>query len=93
MASGGVARKGASIHMENKPAPSGALPIITLLNERWAAVQEAISAGKTLDQMKEQRIPSPWQGFSNNFLSTNVFLETLYNSLSGRPNNKFVTHN
>ncbi len=191
LASGGVAGNGGSIHMENKPAPAGALPIITfsqdvtvhlngediralhfpsghtdgdsviffpksnvvhmgddfvrygfpfidvdsggsvqgmiaalekaipelpadvkvipghgalsnlddvrefvkMLKETSAAVKKAIDQRKTLDRMKQERILSPWQRYGNDFVSTDVFLETLYNSLTGRPNNKFVTHN
>jgi hypothetical protein len=55
-------------------------------------VQKAIDEHKTLDQMKQEKILAAWQKWSNDFVSQDVFIETLYNSLTGRPG-QLVKHN
>jgi hypothetical protein len=47
----------------------------------------------TLEQMKEKKILDPWKKYAGVFVSEDVFLETLYNSLTGQKNGKFVKHN
>ncbi len=66
---------------------------VTMLKETSAAVQKAIDAGKTLDQMKQENILDPWKQYAGGFINQNAFTETLYNSLTGKPNNKFIQHN
>ena len=53
----------------------------------------AKSQGKTLDQMKQAKLLDPWKKYSGEFISEDAFLETLYNSLSGQKNGKFIKHN
>jgi cyclase len=66
---------------------------LKMLKETSAVVQQALKKGETFEQMKQTRILAPWQKFSGPFISTDLFLETLCNSLSGRKNNMFVPHN
>lgn len=54
-----------------------------MMKDTMAAVQSALAAHKTLDQMKQEKILAPWQKFSGNFVNTNAFIETLYYSLTG----------
>jgi cyclase len=63
-----------------------------MLRETSAVVQKAIDGHKTLDQMKQEKILAPWAKWSNDFVSQDVFIETLYNSLTGHPG-QFVKHN
>jgi glyoxylase-like metal-dependent hydrolase (beta-lactamase superfamily II) len=56
-------------------------------------VAKAIKDGKTLDQMKQAKLLDPWKKYSGDFISADVFIETLYNSLTGRKNGKFIKHN
>ena len=56
-------------------------------------VAKAIKAGKTLDQMKQAKLLDPWKKYSGDFISQDAFLETLYNSLTGQKNGKFIKHN
>jgi cyclase len=65
---------------------------IKMLKETSAVVQKALDAHKTLDQMKQEKILAPWAKWSNDFVSQDVFIETLYNSLTGHPG-QFVKHN
>ncbi|MGD0694872.1 MAG: MBL fold metallo-hydrolase [Terriglobia bacterium] len=66
---------------------------VKMLKETTAAVQQALDQGKGLDQMKSEKVLAPWQQFSGGFIDSDAFLETLYNSLTGRKNGKFLKHN
>jgi len=66
---------------------------VKMLKETRAAVQDALDKKMTLEQMKEKKVLDPWKKYSGDFVSTDVFLETLYNSLTGQRNGKFVKHN
>ena len=66
---------------------------VKMLKETRAAVQDALDKKMTLEQMKEKKILDPWKKFSGDFINEDVFLETLYNSLTGRMNGKFIKHN
>ena len=69
------------------------LQYVKMLQDTSAAVQAALKQGKTLDQMKQEKVLAAWQKFSGEFISTDAFLETLYNSLTGQKNGKFLKHN
>jgi len=49
--------------------------------------------GKTVDQMKQAKLLEPWKKHSGDFVNQDVFLETLYNSLTGQKNGMFIKHN
>jgi cyclase len=63
-----------------------------MLRETTAAVEAALKAHKTLDQMKREKILMPWSKFSGEFVNTNAFTETLYNSLTNTKG-EFLKHN
>jgi glyoxylase-like metal-dependent hydrolase (beta-lactamase superfamily II) len=65
---------------------------VKMLKETSAVVQSAINAHKTLDQMKQEKILAPWEKWSGNFINTDAWTETLYNSLTGNQG-KFMKHN
>ena len=65
---------------------------IKMLRETTAVVQKALDAHKTLDQMKKEKILEPWAKWSNEFVSQDIFVETIYNSLTNQPGS-FVKHN
>jgi len=64
-----------------------------MLKETRAAVSKAIQAGKTLDQMKQEKILEPWKKWSGEFITSDGFIETLYNDLSGKKTGEFIKHN
>ena len=66
---------------------------ITMLKETRAAVQKAIDAGKTLDQMKQDKVLEPWSKWSGSFISADAFLDTLHNDLTGKKDPEFKRHN
>jgi cyclase len=65
---------------------------VKMLKETSAVVQKAINKHQTLDQMKQAKILEPWKSFSGDFINSDAFIETLYNSLTGRKG-EFVKHN
>ena len=65
---------------------------VKMLKETSAAVEAALKAHKSLDQMKKEKILAPWSKFSGDFVNEDVFTETLYNSLTNTKG-EFVKHN
>jgi cyclase len=66
---------------------------VKTLKETSAVVQNAINAPKTLDQMKQEKILAAWDSkWSGDFIKTDAWIETLYNSLTGSQG-KFMKHN
>ena len=63
-----------------------------MLKETSAAVQKALSEKKTLDQMKQAKILAPWEKFASQFINSDVFIETIYNSLTNQKG-EFIKHN
>jgi hypothetical protein len=55
-------------------------------------VQKALAEHKTLEQMKQEKILEPWKKWSGDFVNTDAFIETLYNSLTGTKG-EFLKHN
>ena len=65
---------------------------VTMLKETRAVVEKGIKAGKTLDQLKKEKVLDPWQKWTGPFISADAFIDTLYNDLTGQPG-KFMKHN
>src|SRR5712692_8345952 len=65
---------------------------VTMLKETSAVVQRALDEHKTLDQMKQEKILTPWAKWKGDFVNEDAFIETLYNSLTGH-RGEFVKHN
>jgi cyclase len=66
---------------------------LTMLKETRDVVARALKDGKTLDQMKQAKLLDPWKKYSGDFINQDTFLETLYNSLTGQKNGRFIKHN
>jgi glyoxylase-like metal-dependent hydrolase (beta-lactamase superfamily II) len=67
---------------------------VTMLNETSAAVQAAIKSGKSVDQMKKEKILAAWdKKYSGEFINGDAFIDTLYNSLTNQKNAEFLKHN
>jgi cyclase len=65
---------------------------VTMLKETNAAVEAALKQGKSLDQMKQAKILDRWKKWSGDFISTDAFIETLYNDQTGHRGG-FIKHN
>ncbi len=68
-------------------------PYLDMLKSTRDAVAKEIKAGKTVDQMKQEKLLDPWKKYAGDFISADAFIETLYNSLTGQKNGKFIKHN
>jgi cyclase len=67
---------------------------VTMLKGTTAAVEAALKKGSTLDQMKKDKILAAWdKQYANKFITQDVFIETLYNSLTNQGDAPFVHHN
>ncbi|HVM75543.1 MAG TPA: MBL fold metallo-hydrolase [Candidatus Saccharimonadales bacterium] len=65
---------------------------VQMLKETSAVVQKAIDEHKTVEQMKQEKILEPWKKWSGDFINSDQFIETLYNSLTNHPGD-FMKHN
>jgi cyclase len=66
---------------------------VKMLKETSAVVEKALKEHKTLEQMEKDKILEPWAAkWSGDFVKTDAFIETLYNSLTGTKG-PFVKHN
>jgi cyclase len=67
---------------------------VKMLKGTSAAIGGAIKAGKTLDQMKKEKLLAPWSPiYSNDFVDTDAFIDTLYDSLTHQQYTKYIKHN
>jgi glyoxylase-like metal-dependent hydrolase (beta-lactamase superfamily II) len=66
---------------------------ITMLKDTTAVVEKGIKAGKTLDQLKQENVLAPWQKWSGDFITSEQWLVTLYNDLTGKKTGEFIKHN
>jgi cyclase len=67
---------------------------VKMLKETTAAVEAALKKGSTLDQMKKDKVLAAWdKQYANKFVTQDVFIETLYNSLTNQKSAAFVQHN
>jgi cyclase len=64
-----------------------------MLKETKAAVANGIQQGKTLDQLKQEKVLEPWKKWSGDFVTSDLFIETLYNDQMGKKDGKLVKHN
>lgn len=66
---------------------------VTMLKDTSAAVEKALRAGRTREQMKSDKVLEPWSArWSGDFIGTDVFIDTLYNSLTHAENAPLVKH-
>jgi cyclase len=55
---------------------------VAVLKETSAAVQAGIQKGKTVDQLKQEKVLAQWDSWGHSFIKTDVFIEILYDSLT-----------
>lgn len=52
-----------------------------MLKGTWAAVDAGVKAGKTLDQLKGEKVLGPWESWGKGFIKTDAWLELLFNDV------------
>jgi glyoxylase-like metal-dependent hydrolase (beta-lactamase superfamily II) len=70
-------------------------PFLTMLKECTARVENGIKQGKTLQQLQQEKVLAGFEswGGEGKFVTTDKFIETLYNDLKGNKMGGFVKHN
>jgi cyclase len=67
---------------------------LKMLKDTLAVVEKGVKGGKTLEQLKQEKVLAPWQKYSGQFISTDAFIETIWNDLKGVHNGAApVRHN
>jgi len=66
---------------------------VKMLIDTRAVVEKGVKQGKTLDQMKQEKVLDAWKKWNGDFVTTDAFIETLYNDLTGKKDAKFIKHN
>jgi glyoxylase-like metal-dependent hydrolase (beta-lactamase superfamily II) len=66
---------------------------VKMLIETRAVVEKGVKQGKTLDQLKQEKVLDPWKKWNGDFITTDAFIETLFNDLTGKKDAKFIKHN
>jgi glyoxylase-like metal-dependent hydrolase (beta-lactamase superfamily II) len=66
-----------------------------MLKDTVAVVDAAMKQGQTLDQMKQEKILAKWDAYGgpDKFVKTDVWIETIYDDLSGKGGGQFIKHN
>src|SRR6266850_391849 len=64
---------------------------VKMLKETLAVVEKGVKQGKSLDQLKQEKVLEPWKEWSG-IISSDAFIETLYSDLTGKPGT-FIKHN
>jgi hypothetical protein len=64
-----------------------------MLKATRAVVEKGVQQGKTLAQLQQEKVLEPWKKWSGDFISSDAFIETLYNDLSGKKDGKLIKHN
>jgi hypothetical protein len=68
-------------------------PFVMMLKETRAVVEKGVKAGKTLQQLQQEKVLAQWdKQYSGQFVSTDLFIETLYNELTGKKTAALVKH-
>jgi cyclase len=70
-------------------------PYLAMLKDAAARVEKGIKAGKTADELKREKVLAGYEswGGEGKFVTTDKFIDTLYDDLSGRKSGEFVKHN
>ena len=66
---------------------------LAMLKATRDVVAQQMKDGMTVDQMKQAKILEPWKKYSGEFISSDAFIETIFNSLSGAKTGTYIKHN
>lgn len=63
-----------------------------MLKDTCAVVEKGVKAGKSLEQLKQEKVLDAWK-LSSPIVITDLFIETLYNDITGRKGGAAIKHN
>lgn len=66
---------------------------LAMLKETTAIIESGIKQGKSLDQLKNEKVLAGYQKWSGDFIKTDQWIETVYNDLTGNKTEEFIKHN
>jgi cyclase len=66
---------------------------VSMLKDTRSAVEAGIKQGKSFEQLKQEDVLAKWQKWSGDFITTDQWLVTLYNELTGNKTGEFIKHN
>jgi len=64
-----------------------------MLRETLATVQKGVQEGKTLNQLKQERVLDPWKKWNGEFVTADMLIETIDSDLTGKKDEKLVKRN
>ena len=64
--------------------PADVRAYVKMLRDTTAAVEKALKAGQSLERMKAEKVLASWEKYSGDFVNSDLFIETLYNDLTGK---------
>jgi cyclase len=67
-------------------------PYVQMLRETRDKVAAGIKQGKTLDQLKQEKVLAGYEKWSGDFISTDKWIETIYHDLTDKKG-EYVKHN
>ncbi len=70
-------------------------PFVAMLKDATARVENGIKQGKNVDQLKQEKVLAGYEswGGEGKFITTDKFIETLYNDLTGKKTGELLKHN
>lgn len=70
-------------------------PYVAMLKDAAGRVEKGIKDGKTAEQMKREKVLAGYEswGGEGKFVTTDKFIDTLYDDLTGKKGGGFVKHN
>lgn len=63
---------------------NGLLAFVTMLKGTTAAVERGIAAGKTVDQLKSEKVLAEWDKWGSGFIKTDLWIDTLHAELTAK---------
>jgi glyoxylase-like metal-dependent hydrolase (beta-lactamase superfamily II) len=66
---------------------------VAMLKETRGIVERGVKSGRTLEQLKAEKVLAKYPSPPGAFITADLFIETLYNELTATPGGKPVRHN
>ena len=63
---------------------NGLRAFVAMLRGTSAAIESGIAAGKTIDQLKSEKVLAAWDSWGQGFIKSDFWIETLHNELTGK---------
>ena len=68
-------------------------PYVAMLKETTAIVEKGVRDGKSLKELQDAKVLAAYDKWSGQFITTDKWIETLYNDLTGKHAGELVKHN